>query len=643
MFILGLRKFTHRADWRKAAVAGPDWGELSARTRLELEQELPRLEQHFLAISDRLEPVAIQTQSLVGKCEAMLRLAAGIDSGNDIVHRTLALLQGPLTYIDRCVQQRANLLKLLAECEAQTLRMIAARAQMQHTLEPLTYIAVLFKIESARLPADLREAFVTVTGEIERMRTLVDESVAHNTGLLQSAQATLHRIRVSLEREFTRVAEDVTVRRQRIEDAMKLLDTQMAHNAARDLRLHKHSQEVSAEVSRIVEKLQFQDIVHQKCMHVVEALSDASDSRGVNAALQAGQLEAVAADLSAGQERIADGLHTLSRKTQELEDASSRLDDLQGMTAASDGIVQLLLETVGNVREITQVVADLTGHTYEAMGPLEGLEKNLTFTLSEVAVNMNIIALNSQIRSVAIKSGTGLEQLSARTAQISAEVNALSDANTENLERLGAVIAEMLATFKEFRESGTSELARFDQARSPAENDLHEIRDATLAAFQTIGATIVNLRREIDSATAAVVELESPRAAIAAVAAELGEFRLGQPMTPEEIRQLTAQGAKYTMDSERVVLARILGSSFEGGHQDTELFGGEAAAAVPSAPNPAPTPAPATSAPDLFEPVGSSSAERPASVNASVASPPPKAAPSLPQAAAAMGGNIELF
>ncbi|MBI5767722.1 MAG: hypothetical protein HZA93_07990 [Verrucomicrobia bacterium] len=591
-----LRRLASAVSQRRSR-ARHAWSDVAQAAREELTALLPEVERTFLQTTTHFEQASNQGQALLTNCESLLRLASGVEGGSDSAHRTLQLLQGPLAFIDRCVQQQDRLLGLLVQCEQRTAAMLDVRTRMQATLATLPYVSVLFKIESAALPPDLRESFLTLTGEIERMRDLVDQSITDNARLLNQAHATLRHLRSHLAEEFRRVATTVTDRRQRVDQAVHTLDSDLARNSQRDLRLHRQSHTIRDQIGAIVGKLQFHDIVHQKCEHVLAALDASRDPEGAGARLQALQLEAAARDLAAARTAALGALEQIHCLAGELEHSSSKLDDLQCMTAAFDGMVQMLLETITNVRTATTEVATLTDRTCEALQPMDGLAQGLSSALTELSINMRLIALNAQIRSVLDGAGTGLEQLSARTAQISTEVNDLSMTNAENLVQLGAAVREMSATFNEFRAHGRQHLQEFDSARAGSETSLHAIRDQTLTSFQHISSSVDSLQAELRSAGAAIDSLTPLGAQLESIAARLHAFAEAHPPDQQEAEAVAALAGTYTMDSERSVHAVVTGRTHVANDEATELF----AAAEPADPPPPDrtTAAPVATAPSL--------------------------------------------
>jgi hypothetical protein len=561
-----------RSVWCRRRVAG-DFAKAAKEVRGRLLGTMPELEKQFLGVGAYLEPLSTGSQRLVQECETLMRLASGRENGHNLMQDTLSLLAGPLAYIDACLQQRDRLVSLLETCENKTAAMIRIRGDMHETLAPLTYLTVLFKIESARLPPDMRETFVTVTQEIERMRQLVDETFVQNARLLAEAQSTLSTVRARLEAEFRSQAEGLIKKRGQIQEAITILNNQLSNNGERDLRIHNQSRIIAAEVGKIIAGLQFQDIIQQKCAHVVEDLGRPEFHSGSDPArLQACHLDAVCADLDNGLEQVRSGLGSIGRETDRFDEICLKLDGLEGMVAAADGMVQLLLDVLSEVGEIIRVVAELTDQASRTLAPMKDLAGQLTTAVVELAIDMRLIALNAQIRSVQGGEGTGLEVLAARTAVIADETRTVTTKNFSELKILNDGIKEMLATFGDFQRRGSEQLASFHAGRSEVETRLHGMRDSTLDAFAAISGTLTEVRKFSDGLMSALAGIPACRDRFAEAAAQLHSLHERHQTDDPGLNGAAERARTYTMASEHAVHAAVFGKKYEAGDADAELF-----------------------------------------------------------------------
>ncbi len=438
--------------------------------------------------------------------------------------------------------------------------MIEVRARMHTTLAPLTYMTVLFKIESATLSEEFRETFATVTTEIDRMRQLVDETFTKNAGLLADAHTTLARVRLSLEQDFRSRFAHIAGRRRQIDDAINLLDGQLAQNTERDSALRRQSQAIATEVSQIVQALQFQDIVQQKSDHVLSAIDTWKNEPPTQplARLQALQLEGVATDITDGHQTVSTGLSRIRASIERFDENTRQLDTLTDI-ASPTGMVKRLLDAIAEVHAMIHGLAETTGQTHEAIRPAGELATSLSSTLVELATNMRLIALNAQIRSVQIGDLTGLETLASRTASISAEIDDVSEESSRALAALRLDLDAMFATFEEFRSLGSEQISALDAARPAAESRLHSLRERAASSQQAIAASIESLQscaREFDTTLASLPPL---RAEITAAAGSL--HALSETLPAASAADLSSNTARYTMASEHATHAALFGTA----------------------------------------------------------------------------------
>lgn len=622
-----LRRFTRSASSRDSALAVASTADIRAR----LAATLPKFERLCVTGGEKLETLCNGSTQLVTDCSALLEIAGGRLDGQSLARATLDLLSGPLGYLDFCRDRHADLLSRLAACEDRTRSMIEVRARMHTTLAPLTYMTVLFKIESATLPEEFRETFHNVTTEIDRMRLLVDETFSKNAELLANAHATLARVRQSLEQDFRSRFAHIAERRAQIDDAIRTLDDQLAQNTTRDADLCRQSQSIATEVSQIVQALQFQDIVQQKSDHVLSALDTWKTQPPTQplARLQALQLEGVATDISTGQQTVSNGLAHIRASIQRFDENTRQLDTLADM-ASPDGMVKRLLDAIAEVHAMTRGLADTTAQTHEAIRPAGDLASSLSSTLVELATNMRLIALNAQIRSVQIGELTGLETLASRTASISSEIDTVSEESARALEALRQDLDAMFATFDEFRRLAASQIAALDAARPAAESRLHTLRERAATSQLAIAASIEALQscaREFDTTFAALPAL---RDEIAAASKSL--HTLAETLPAASAADLTAHTACYTMASEHATAAAVFATA-------TATAG--TADLSENTPELFDTAPPATSdTPELFSTEDSAP---PLDSEPATAEPKSKTSTPAPSPAPDLGANVELF
>jgi len=502
----------------------------SCELRERIEGELPRLETLFVQISEELSILDTHCQSMLKQCDELRALASGEQQGQSLVEDIRGLLQEPLAYIDECIASQAHLLNLVGQCNERTASMLRVRARMNDALSPLAFMTVLFKIESAYLHEDQRDTFITVTVEIDKLRSLVEETFRKNSELLESAQSTLQTMHGRLKVDFARQEALVGSKRQQISHAFDNLDKQVATNATRDNNMHAISSQLADEVSKVVMGLQFQDIFKQKCEQVLRGLQAYESSFGEGSGEDVSKLcslDNAAAELDGGIGSVRTGVNLIQSHMEELESHSLNQDD-QG----SEGLVQVLLDTIEDVHEIITGMARLAEDAHTAVKPAGQIALSMSSALTELAINMQHIALNAQIRSVWIGEGTGLEQLAARTAEISNQISHISEQTTQDLGFLQQAVNEMLTAFEAFHRRGSDQLTRLNTQRTGTESRLHSLRDHTISTIHTIGSGVDAIKTSAGKLNEDLVQMDEVRTAVMGNARDLASFLVSRDAKP---------------------------------------------------------------------------------------------------------------
>ncbi|MBE2213286.1 MAG: hypothetical protein IAE82_05395 [Opitutaceae bacterium] len=534
---------------------------VSQIVRADVDRANAALERIFLNLGRHFEPLTERMQGLVRSSESLRELASGREHGQTLFQRAITVLHEPLEFIDRCVSQHTRLLELLKRCEEEMRVMLRFQMQMSDLLAPLSFVEVLFRVESASLEMEQRETFGTVAADIHRLRQLVGEAFEKNSGLLGSTHATLAAVRQRLENDFRHHARAISEKRQSIEAALSRLDQQLLSNARQDTDARALARQLSVQVATVVSALQFQDIIKQKCSHVVEALADWEEHHLYDRAfvrVQVAHLRTVDQDIDQAVSEISGGIGRIRELGEGIERRSLSMDDLEGMIASADGMVQMLLDSIRETRGILTGTTALIREANEAARPAGNIAANLTSTLGELSINMRLVALNAQVRSVQITDVTGLEVLAVRTAEISNRITGVSHEVAERLGRLRDVTDEMFGLFDRFSQEGSEREQRMELAQGPVETELHQLRDRTLAVFQTITQAVEHVRAAASGLDEALADVPQAHAGLIRAVEDLEGFAENYCSESDELsaraeQLLAAHAGKYTMASERHV------------------------------------------------------------------------------------------
>ena len=533
-------------------------------TAAEVEETMKIMSASFHAITDNLEPLTTHTRALVEKSEQLLSLASGQFDGQTIFHDAVSVLHAPLAHVDFCLSRQKQQFELLKQGEEKMAGILACQHQMQEALKPLTYMVVLFKIESAQLPPEQQDTFLTVADEIQRLRELVDSTFSENIETLRHSLHTLTSVREKLSSDYENHGKFVAAHRGKIENAIQTLDEQLSTNSRHDVRLRAVSKDLDNEVGQLVTALQFQDILQQKCEHVLSALRDGERIKsGRWTRVQAAQIQAVTEELEQAVTILNGGLVSIELHTAKLDAASVELEQFDSMTAAADGMVQQLLDNLHDVRELIEITTRLADESRASVSPVLDLTKNLSSTIGEISININHIALNAQVRSVQIGSGSGLEVLAARTADISHELGALGEKTAADIRQLAEMLGGLIGNFNEFSERGQKEIAHLDSKGGDVEKRLHAMRDMTLEAMTVVDSRVKDVRSATVSTKNELVRLPQAAEKLINMSKALLEAAVSLEVSDDLDDDFEDHARTYTMVSERKVHEAALGRKFE--------------------------------------------------------------------------------
>jgi hypothetical protein len=569
---------------RTRAIDASDRARLgTSRTGLATLRQL--LGDRFSQAGAQVTELADSSLQLVKAGEQLIQSASGSGSAGLVLQSTVEMLQAPLAFLDSCKTRIEAVILRLGHCDRQVVSILRLQDEWSTTVAPLKHIRTLCRIEAAVLPAELQTMFLAVTGDIERLEAQVGAMFAERFTVLRSMHDAIGGLVAHLRSVLPRQYARAEAKRAQILASLREVQEEVARNSTRDLRLTAATRGISAAVGRVVVGLQADDIIGQKIEHVRSALSEmcelASGDRLAPdrlaqlhhlALLQSAQLDTVAADIRQAESATVAGFDDALRHIGELDTSLLGLGDLNKVTVSGDGMVQILLDALGESEQLVGATVKEARDGYERMHPLGNAVSSLTATMVEVSVSMHLIALNAQIQAIRHGHGTGLEVLAARTAEISVGVTRIGSEALTSLQALAQAVRATIAEFDEVRREGDAHVARIHHEWKQHEHRLHDLRNRSLAEMHAIGTRsrelAANARRvaeefRIVGATADL--LADPQSSLRTIA-DLTEPFANSVLAP------TAGDLgrrRYTMASERVVHAAVAAGTAAGTARET--------------------------------------------------------------------------
>lgn len=543
------------------------------------------IEAQFLRISSDLEKLPGESDALVSHSEKMLRLAAGTEKGEPTLETTLGLLKNPLDYVENYHVTTLRFLNTLRQAVEQIDRLLMAEENLQRTVAPLKFIRTMYRVESAALGSAVQGMFLALTEEIQVLQQQVNETFAAKFDALRSDQESLKRLIGRLDQQAGDQGKKMREKRDYLAKAMQDLRTDLEANRLKDLKLTQVTQAISNQVGRLVFSLQAQDVIGQKLAHVLEALEnmeekfsasvDLEDSQTTEiltaasylskaSVVEAAQLKAVADNLRETDAALCSALDEINTQSKAIDKDCLALDEYENITVSPAGLIQTLLDSLGEVATMVRDAAASSKDAFESISPMGGQATNVTGTMRALSAQIKLIALNAQVQAAHITSGTGLEVLAAQTALIAEDTGRISEQIAGELDAFTKHLDELVKAFDTLREQGIESEQRWKEISAVQEKELHAYRDEALGELNFIGEAskrmrdlVQAMRNRVELKSLADDRVEAPAQTLETIQALL------QPLVhanPEHDTEVTYTRS-YTMESERQVQEQAVTNS----------------------------------------------------------------------------------
>ena len=624
-----------------------------------LEDAADGLETQFLRTSSELEKLSEYGDRFVAQVGTLISQATGKSNDGAVFDEAMLLIQQTSTFLADCEQETSEMVVLLRKYNRQIDELLGVETSLNHAMLPLNIVRTLFRMESAPLGLDVQQLFGALTQEIEVLHAKMRDIFGTKFKQLEQTRQTIGLVIAKLDDQTTALRQIATTRKEHIESSLATLKREMAANVDRDLRIHLISLEMSKEVGQVVMGVQFQDIVNQKLHHVLAALPEITakcqvfqsirDPDAANKALQfvrqscrleAGQLQLAQKEMAAAEVNIQTGIQKVAGHLTQMDSQCLSLKEFTLLTTSFDGIVQVLVETIEEVRALVNTTVTNASEAFELLRPLGSLAADLTVVIRSVSQQIHLIGLNAQIKAAQVSrncQAQGLEVLSARTSEISQETSRLSEEAATKLDAMVTGLAESVMAFEKLQTRGHEQQSQLDEQGCKYEQQLHGIRDGALSTLREIGASLEDIGRQAEIALETIqfksfheVTLPALRTPLLALSDAAERCLLEHDQ--ELANDVLVDGLKrnYTMATEREVFEGITASGFEENLTPTltATLAPESSRAV-----------------ELFteESIGLGPASPPA-ITADSTQPTPAATPPPPLAPPAdLGANVELF
>lgn len=556
----------NQRDVERALAALPDHQQ-------ELDAFSEAIGQGFLALASSLENMTVLSERLVPESEQLLRLSNGDFEGEAVLESSAEILKPVFDFLDECVERQREIAKRLEFCRSNIRELLALQSSLAAVIEPLNYIETLFKIECAVLPESVQALFVSVTSEITQLEKKVEAMFAEKFTALTAIDRSLSDVLERLSTSLNVLTRLVGQGRKDIDATLLQLTAQLAQNEQRHGRLINRTRQIADRVNAIVTGLQAHDIVSQKIGHVVRDFGEFAEQEpslrsiftrrqrlqlaNELARVQTRQIEAVAHESRQGQRQISRSVEAVLDAVDAVHENFTALEEYRAVTVATEAMISGLLAGIQSVGTMVTQTLGEADNVFKVIASIGQSADALTATIMELSISMHFIALNAQIQAVQIGAGTGLEMLSARTAELSAETSTLSEQARQGLDRIARVMKEIIDDFSLLRSEGDELRRSLNERGSAMQKKLQSLGRVTKTSFHSIENATAGIQEHCQAMREALPSEEAIFDALAPTQDFLGELRRLTSVTGVgEARTLSAEERfdlknKYTMESER--------------------------------------------------------------------------------------------
>lgn len=530
-------------------------GDVSAR----LAAAAASLEPDFLRLTNGLGTLTGNARSLAG-------LGGGIGQQVETSLHGLreaglgAVIRGSLDALQRhLAASEGHLQQLVANDDALAQLALVGR-RMRGLATQLCVTRLGFSIETARLASEQEGAFRDFVGQLaglEKVFAQLGSKVAETADEARKQQARVgHEIRRGLA-EFAAMTRrcDASAR-----SAAAGIDGLLQSFATSAGRVAAAVGAVRAEAEELVYFLQIGDIVRQKIEHVSQALRQHPEQPAALASvlqLQLAQIDAVRLEVEEAREKLTRAFAGLGNATSHLVAPIVEMVELADRVGHGTPSFAGLLADAGTMQDLGRRAQVLGEATARAAGEAAAVAKSIVDQLAEVDetnATMHMMALN------AIVNTSRLGASAAALNVLSVQVHEIASASSVIVGEVQPLVARLRADERPAGAAGDDGAAAAGMAVHLRE--LTELR----AAVREVGDRSAELaeaqKRALDVSTGDVQFLHALRDRLATAAAALRPLlaELGPAASGVDAQQ-SAHFATYTMESEREVHRRALGSS----------------------------------------------------------------------------------
>ncbi len=542
-----------------------------------------RLEALYLRLQDDLETLSASSSQMISDARDLIAASARAN-----IAEILESLQSPTAFLDENIREGPVLASQLSAALESVSDTLSIEARLRRNLAPLRFMQVMFRVESAALPEDFRDTFVSLAAEIGALYARVEENCSAQFSALRQVKTSLGEAVLAMERHHREFAAKLAARRRDLEATLLQIAGEVAANQRRNAELKAAADTFAAAVNAAIMAMQTQDIVAQRMEHAalglreaISAVGTAESDRAVEtlgkvpalARIEVAQIDAVIAELIRSQQSLQGAFSSVAERVGTDGAESALVEEFRRSAGSIRSVVRGLLESKHALTEMIGETQRLSVRCEQTLRPAEAALQELKGSIGEIARTMRRIGLNAQIRAVQTGTQTGLEVLASRTAEIAQQTLSISTTLTSGLTTTSDLLQSAADRFRKNIAAGQSAFDFCTSAASFDDVELHGFLDETTARTERF-EELVQDARKIASAIVPGIDIRETLAELNRVRESVEALAEAAEDLPLDLASVDSIERRYTMSSEREVHHRVLremGAETTGEHKEEDL------------------------------------------------------------------------
>jgi hypothetical protein len=243
----------------------------------DVERASAGMERDFLSLGQVMQRLAETGQDLTKEAAHLVNLAVGEIEGENVIQSASALVRKVVKVSTQANEQTMELVRRMRSYEKKLQNLVHREKQVLECTSTLTFIRMLFKINSATLSEQTKVIFGSLATDMEKLDRQVRETFVNQFAILRGTEKTIDQTATLLEREILDHQEILLQRRKVVHGSLNILQGQLEVNRVKNLKLADLSGGLTKTVSDVVVGLQFHDITHQRLQHIANNIAEMND------------------------------------------------------------------------------------------------------------------------------------------------------------------------------------------------------------------------------------------------------------------------------------------------------------------------------------------------------------------------------